>query len=59
MHKNYCYTSTFANFIRNYISVRRGAGFMFDNPAYWLFRFDRFCEARHVECVVLMSRVNK
>lgn len=49
MHKNYCYTSIFAAFIHNYVNVRREAGFMFDNPAYWLFRFDRFCEARQVE----------
>lgn len=49
MHKHYCYTSIFSDTISDYINVRREAGFMFDNPAYWLFRFDRFCEARQVD----------
>ena len=43
MHKHYEYSSVFADFIASYISERRNAGFMFDNPAYWLYRFDQFC----------------
>lgn len=43
MHKGYEYSSVFAELISSYISDRRKAGFMFDNPAYWLFRFDQFC----------------
>ncbi len=43
MHKGYEYSSVFAKLISSYISDRRKAGFMFDNPAYWLFRFDQFC----------------
>ena len=43
MHKEYQYTSAFAAHIAAYIAERRSAGYMFDNPAYWLSRFDRFC----------------
>lgn len=43
MHKVYEYSSCFAELITSYISGRRDAGFMFDNPAYWLYRFDQFC----------------
>ena len=43
MHKEYEYKSVFAKTIDEYIRSRREAGFMFDNPAYWLSRFDRFC----------------
>lgn len=49
MHKDFNYSSIFADLIRAYIQSRREAGFMFDNPAYWLFRFDQFCEARQVD----------
>lgn len=43
MHKNYEYKSVFSGSIMDYISSRREAGFLFDNPAYWLYRFDQFC----------------
>lgn len=43
MHKSYQYTSVFASLINDYIFSRREAGFEFDNPAYWLYRFDQFC----------------
>ena len=48
MHKDFNYSSIFADLISAYMQARREAGFMFDNPAYWLFRFDQFCEARQV-----------
>lgn len=40
MHKDFNYSSIFADLISAYIQARREAGFMFGNPAYWLFRFD-------------------
>lgn len=43
MHKEYEYKSAFSKKITEYVRSRRDAGFMFDNPAYWLFRFDKFC----------------
>lgn len=43
MYKEYEYKSTFSEKITEYIRAHRETGFMFDNPAYWLFRFDRFC----------------
>ena len=48
MHKVFNYSSIFADLINAYIQSRREAGFMFDNPAYWLFRFDQFCKSRQV-----------
>ena len=49
MHKEYEYKSVFAEKITDYISVRRKAGFLFDNPAYWLFRFDQFCCSNKIQ----------
>lgn len=49
MHKDFNYSSIFADLISTYIQSRREAGFMFENPAYWLFRFDQFCKARQVD----------
>ena len=43
MHKDYRYASVFAELLKDYIAVRREAGFLYDNPAYWLYRFDQFC----------------
>ena len=43
MHKQYQYSSVFAGLIKDYIASRREAGFMYDNPAYWLYRFDQYC----------------
>lgn len=43
MHKVYKYNSCFSELITQYISERRNSGFMFDNPAYWLYRFDQYC----------------
>ena len=48
MHKDFNYSSIFADLISTYIQSRREAGFMFDNPAYWLFRFDQFCKTRQI-----------
>ncbi|MCR5338156.1 MAG: tyrosine-type recombinase/integrase [Lachnospiraceae bacterium] len=49
MHKEYEYKSVFAKRITEYIRSRREAGFMFDTPAYWLFRFDSFCCDRKIQ----------
>ena len=43
MHKIYHYTSVFSQNIKDYIYCKREAGFKYDNPAYWLYRFDQFC----------------
>lgn len=43
MHKKYEYTSVFSEFLRDYIALYREAGFQYDNPAYWLYRFDQHC----------------
>lgn len=55
MLKDYKYASVFAELISSYISDRRKAGFMFDNPAYWLFRFDQFC----VRCMITIPNLTK
>lgn len=49
MHKNYEYKSFFSRSITDYISSRRKAGFLFDNPAYWLYRFDQFCCSNKIQ----------
>ena len=49
MHKEYEYKSVFSGRINDYIASRREAGFMFDNPAYWLYRFDQFCCSNKVQ----------
>ncbi|MCD8231317.1 MAG: tyrosine-type recombinase/integrase [Clostridiales bacterium] len=43
MHREYDYSSVFSGQIKRYIGQRRESGFLFDNQAYWLSRFDRFC----------------
>ena len=43
MHKKYNYSSVFSTHLNEYISSRRELGFKYDNPAYWLYRFDQFC----------------
>ncbi|MEG1848885.1 MAG: hypothetical protein RR238_10555 [Lachnospiraceae bacterium] len=48
MFKKYEYSSSFANSIAEYISSRRELGFLFDNPAYWLYRFDQYCNTFHL-----------
>lgn len=53
MHKQYEYKSVFALFINDYMLSHRKAGFEFDNPAYWLYRFDRYCVAHKVDEYVL------
>ena len=53
MHKQYEYKSVFALFINDYILSHRKAGFEFDNPAYWLYRFDRYCVVHKVDETVL------
>lgn len=55
MHKFYEYTSVFAKLIQDYISVHRNAGFEFDNPAYWLYRFDQYC-FEHDVCEAVLTK---
>lgn len=57
MHKVYEYSSCFAPLISQYISERRDAGFMFDNPAYWLYRFDRYCSDHKVNDVSISKKL--
>lgn len=49
MHKKYIYSSVFANLLNDYISAHQEAGFMYDNPAYWLYRFDQYCDDKLVK----------
>lgn len=49
MHKEYEYKSVFSGKITDYILSRRKAGFLFDNPAYWLYRFDQFCCSNKIQ----------
>lgn len=56
MNKEYPYNSIFAGLIKDYITSRREAGFVYDNPAYWLYRFDQFCsDAKLSEVTVTKS----
>lgn len=48
MHKHYEYTSVFSKHLDKYIQTHREAGFEYDNPAYWLYRFDQYCTALNV-----------
>lgn len=57
MHKTYHYCSIFASLIGAYIQSRREAGFMYDNPAYWLSRFDRFCKARRIDNLMVTKEL--
>lgn len=49
MHKVYEYSSCFSTLITQYICERRNAGFMFDTPAYWLYRFDQYCSDNKIQ----------
>ena len=53
MHKEYMYNSVFSKLIVDYIVSRREAGFMYDNPAYWLYRFDQYCSDKDVRETVI------
>ena len=53
MHKKYVYSSVFANLLNDYISAHREAGFMYDNPAYWLYRFDQYCAKKQVKEAII------
>lgn len=53
MHKDYPYSSVFANLMNDYITARREAGFKYDNPAYWLYRFDQFCTNENIRDAVI------
>lgn len=57
MHKHYSYSSVFADLINDYISSHREAGFMYDNPAYWLYRFDQFCNDRHIREAIITKEL--
>lgn len=60
MHKHYEYTSIFATLINDYINAHRKAGFEFDNPAYWLYRFDQYCFVHNIgEAVLTKSLYDK
>lgn len=60
MHKKYEYTSVFADFLNEYIQIHRDAGFKYDNPAYWLYRFDQYCVCANViEPVITKTLFNK
>lgn len=53
MHKKYVYSSVFANLLNDYISAHREAGFRYDNPAYWLYRFDQYCDEKQVKETII------
>lgn len=57
MHKVYEYTSCFSERIIQYISVRRNAGYMFDNPAYWLYRFDQYCAKNKIQTTAVTKEL--
>lgn len=57
MHKYYEYTSVFANQLNKYILARRDLGFKYDNPAYWLYRFDQFCQSQNTSVPVLTKEL--
>lgn len=56
MHKVYKYNSCFSELITQYISERRNSGFMFDNPAYWLYRFDQYCLDNKIQEVSISKK---
>lgn len=55
MHKQYDYTSVFSKYISDYIQIHREAGYEYDNPAYWLYRFDQFC-TKHSICEAIITK---
>ncbi len=57
MHKMYNYTSCFAQSINSYIFSRRSVGYLFDNPAYWLYRFDQFCDANRISTAYITRKL--
>ena len=57
MHKVYKYNSCFSELITQYISERRNSGFMFDNPAYWLYRFDQYCLDNKIQEVSISKKL--
>lgn len=57
MHKKYDYTSVFSEYINNYIQIHREAGFQYDNPAYWLYRFDQYCTEQNVGELIITKQL--
>ena len=57
MYKVYPYSSVFAELISSYITNRRKEGFLFDNPAYWLYRFDQFSVENKVKEAILTKEL--
>ena len=57
MHKVYKYNSCFSELITQYISERRNSGFMFDNPDYWLYRFDQYCLDNKIQEVSISKKL--
>lgn len=57
MHKEYHYKSVFADLLNDYVAAKRDAGFMYDNPAYWLYRFDQFCVTKNVREAVVTKQL--
>lgn len=57
MHKEYLYSSVFADRIKEHIAVRREMGFSYDTQAYWLYLFDQFCSGDNVETAVVTKQL--
>ena len=55
-YRAYEYKSVFFEKITDYISTRRKEGFMYDNPAYWLSRFDQFCCSNKIQAVFISKQ---
>ena len=47
------FRSVFAALLNDYISAHREAGFMYDNPAYWLYRFDQYCAEKQIKDTII------
>ena len=57
MHKEYLYSSVFADHIKDHIEVQQEAGFSFDTSAYWLYRFDQFCCDNNVVAAIVTKEL--
>lgn len=57
MHKKYVYTSVFAELITDYIKANRDAGFLYDNPSYWLYRFDQYCDKNSITETIITKEL--
>lgn len=57
MYKVYPYSSVFAELISSYVTNRTKEGFLFDNLAYWLYRFDQFSAENKVKEAILTKEL--